>query len=122
MKRSGQVAAIDPIKAVADQQAVEIQEMLDALTSPVAEGVALRGTILPVPAADVPPGPDEPAIPATPNLPKLPGQPDPNLPPPDSTGVGAPHPLFVGEAEREDAKVAADAKMGGHVDDTALSA
>lgn len=36
MKRSGQVAAIDPIKAVADRQAVEIQELLEAFTAPAA--------------------------------------------------------------------------------------
>lgn len=77
VKRGEDSAILYPIKAIADRQAVELQALLDALTTPAPRRVAL---------ADEPLDPTQPAGPVSPTLPKNPGDPDPNLPPDGSSG------------------------------------
>lgn len=107
LKSSGYVDLLDPIKAVADQQAVQLQELLDALTAPptVLPGPVLREQLLDGRAARLamegegePLDPTQPATPGTTTLPKHPGDPDPNLPPPgifkiDDEFKGLPEPF-----------------------------
>lgn len=82
VKRTGEVALVDPIKAIADHQAVELQELLDALTAPAPQKVRIDQQAqerhdlgLSVDPLD----PTQQAGPVSTTLPKHPGDPDPNL-------------------------------------------